>query len=142
MDAHDAQKEFLDQVERDLQAATAAAGALRRQYRNLVIGGAISAGLAAALTGTVAAGGPDLAEALGGWRLVCALAAVSAATAAILAGIQERLRTPEHVAGAESCLSKLHALRFALRTGSSDLEAHRQEYREILRHYSRYMTGS
>jgi MFS family permease len=142
VDASDAQKEFLDQVERDLQAATAAARSFRRQYRNLAIGGAISAGLAAALTGTVAAGGPDLADAMGGWRLVCALAALFAATAAILAGIQERLRTPEHVAGADACMSQLNALRFALRTGSSDLEAHREEYREILRQYSRYLAGT
>lgn len=66
MDANDARAEFLDQVERDLQAATAAA---------------------------------------------------------------------------DACFSKLNALRFALRTEPSDLETHREEYREILRQYSRYLPG-
>jgi len=139
VDANDANREFLEQVERDVQAAAAAARGFRRQYRRLAIAGAISGGLAAALTGSVAAGGPALADAMGGWRLVCSLAAVAAATAAILAAIQERLRTPEHVAGADACLSQLRALRFALRTGAPDLDAHRNEYRDILRQYSRYL---
>jgi len=44
-------------------------------------------------------------------------------------------------AAADACFSKLNALRFALRTEPSDLETHREEYREILRQYSRYLPG-
>ncbi len=139
MDEKDARREFVEQVERDLQAAARSAARYRRQNRQMAIGGVVSGGIAAALTGGVAAGGPNLADAVGGWRLVCALAAVAAASAAILAGIQERLRTPDHVAAADTCVGQLTALRFSLRTGEADLEAHRSEYREVLRSYSRYL---
>ncbi len=139
MDHDDAREEFLEQVERDLRAASRTAARYRRQYRQMAIGGVVSGGVAAALTGSVAAGGPPLADAMGGWRLVCTIAAVAAAAAAILAGVQERLRTPDHVAAADSCVGQLTALRFALRTGAEDLEAHRTEYREVLRSYSRYL---
>jgi len=138
----DAQAEFLSQVEEDLGAARRVVARYRRKYRRFVIGGVVSGSIAAVLTGSVAAGGPTLADAMGGWRIVCSLAAVFAATGAALTGIQERLRTPEHVAQADACVAQLTALRFALRTGTDgkELKAHEDEYREILRKYTRYLT--
>ncbi len=139
MDEADPRSEFLQQVEEDLEKASRAAGRYRSQYRRMAVGGVLSASLAAVLTGGAAAGGPELADAVGGWRLVCTVAAVAAAVAAALAGLQERLRTPENVAAAETCVAQLNALRFALRTGEGDLDARRTEYREILRNHSKFM---
>jgi hypothetical protein len=136
----DTQAEFLSQIEEDLHAARRVVGRYRRKYRRLVIGGVISSSVAAALTGSVAVGGPALADAMGGWRIVCSLAAVLAATAAALTAIQERMRTPEHVAQADACVAQLTALRFALRTDAKELKAHQDEYREILRKYTRYLS--
>jgi hypothetical protein len=136
----DPQSEFLKQVEEDLHTARRVVARYRRKYRRLVIGGVVSGSVAAALTGSVAVGGPALADAMGGWRIVCSLAAVFAATAAALTGIQERMRTPEHVAQADACVAQLTALRFALRTNVTDLDAHQDEYREILRKYTRYLS--
>ena len=138
----DPQAEFLKQVEEDLGAARKVVARYRRKYRRLVIGGVVSGSVAAALSGSVAVGGAALADAMGGWRLVCSLAAVFAATAAALTGIQERMRTPEHVAQADACVAQLTALRFAVRTDVTELKAHQDEYREILRRYTRYLTDT
>lgn len=134
--------EFIRLVGRDLAAVSKALASYRRQYRLMAIGGVVSGGIATALTGGVAAGGPELADAVGGWRLVCFAAALAAAAATCLAGIQERLRTPEHVANASACAAQLTALQFSLRTGTADLQEHREEYTQLLETYSAYMVSA
>lgn len=135
-------EEFEQLVDRDLAAVTKALAGYRRQHRMVAIGGAVSGGVATALTGGLAAGGPDLANAVGGWRLVCFAAALAAAAAAVLAGIQERLRTPDHVASASACAAQLTTLRFSLRTGAANVQVYQDEYKQLLQQYPEYMMSS
>jgi hypothetical protein len=139
MESADRREAFATTVDRDLDRAEQRVRGYRRNNSLLIIGGLIASTLAAVLAGGMAAGGPEIANTIGGWRIGCTAVAFLAGTATIVTGLHDRLKIGEHLANATACASQLGALRFSLRVQNADLDSCETYYRQTLEKY-RYDT--
>ena len=108
-----------------------------RQYRTRLtraatrysIGHIILSALATSVAGVATVSGTPL---MGDWRWTCAIAAVAAFGATIVAGLQMILANPDRLGEASECVARLTALEVETITVSYDLEAVRDKYQQIL----------
>ena len=127
-------------VEQALQKAERVLRSYRRRDSTLIIAGLLGSTLGALLAGGMAAGGPDLANQIGGRRLGCSLIAIFSAIAAITSGIHKHFKTSEHLGLALSCVSQLSGLKFSLDVQQIDAREVAGQYRKLLEKYAYYVT--
>ena len=130
---------FLKIVEEDMRKVERRLKTYRRQNSYLVMGGLIASTLATLLAGGMAAGGPGLANQIGGWRLGCTIVAVAAAMAAVVSGLHDRLKIGDQLANAMACAAQLGALKFSLQVSNPDIKGCEEYYKTIIEKHRYYM---
>lgn len=112
---------------------------LRRTNTMLLISGVVSSGASSLVTGVTAAQGPVVGSGIPGWRLACTIGAIFSFGAAVLVGINERLKIGERLASTRQCAGQLRSLEVALTTGSRPWDEIVDRYAEIVETYPELM---
>jgi len=116
-------------IRTSLQRARQYKTRLTRAATRYSIGHIILSAVATSVAGLATVSGAPL---MADWRWTCAIAAVAALGATIIAGLQMLLTNPDRLGEASECVARLTALEVETITASYDVEAVRDKYQQVL----------
>jgi hypothetical protein len=136
----DAQNKKHEEVLGLIRSGIEKAGGHVKNYRRwdfaLLIIGIVFGVLATIITGGTAIGGEPVMKSLGGWRAICAVAAVFTGIATVCGTIHKTFQLTARTTAAIDCNAKLKALELSLIISEKDPLEVAESYNQILKEHS------
>ena len=125
----DTQNQLDQRIQTSFEKATTQRKKLETQSTRFTVSGVILSSLATLVAGIPSILGQTI---IGDWRLTCAIAALIALAATIVAGVQNLVSKPDLLTRTSECVGRLRLMLIELQSGNVDADQVSRQYQTLL----------